>query len=82
IAVGVFNGVMVHYGKLPPFIVTFATFGISASIPNILTQAKSVTITEPLFAVFGRGKIFSVPVPIIMVIIAALVISYFLRHTA
>lgn len=82
ILVGVFNGVMVHYGHLPPFIVTFATFGISASIPNILTQAKSVTITEPLFAFFGRGKIFSIPVPIIMVLIAAVILGYFLKHTA
>jgi ribose transport system permease protein len=82
ILVGLFNGIMVHYGHLPPFIVTFATFGISASIPNILTQAKSVTITEPMFAFFGRGKIYGIPVPIIMVIVAALFLGYFLKHTA
>lgn len=82
IAVGLFNGVMVYYGHMPPFIVTFATFGIAASIPNILTQAKSVTITESMFAFFGRGKIYGIPVPIIMVVIAAFIIGYFLNHTA
>ncbi len=81
-AVGVFNGFMIHYGHMPPFIVTFATFGISASIPNILTQAKSITIHDPMFAFFGRGKIYGVPMPIIMVVIAAIIIGYFLKRTA
>lgn len=81
IAVGVFNGCIIHYGHMPPFIVTFATFGISASIPKILTQAKSVTVTEPMFAFFGRGSVFGVPVPIIMVIIAALLVGFLLKKT-
>lgn len=80
--VGVFNGCIIHYGHMPPFIVTFATFGISASIPKILTQAKSVTVTEPLFAFFGRGSIFGIPVPIIMVVIAALLVGFLLKKTA
>ncbi|WP_257210928.1 ABC transporter permease [Actinomyces ruminis] len=66
---------------MPPFIVTFATFGISASIPKILTQAKSVTVTEPMFAFFGRGSIFNVPVPIIMVVIAAILVGLLLNKT-
>lgn len=81
IVVGTFNGVMVHYGKMPPFIVTFATFGIAASIPKILTNARSVTITDPMFAFFGRGSIFNIPIPILMVIIAALVIGFMLQKT-
>lgn len=82
ILVGLFNGVMVHYGHMPPFIVTFATFGISASIPKILTQAKSVTVTDGMFAFFGRGSIFGIPMPIIMVLIAAVVIGFLLKSTA
>ncbi|MGI6879542.1 ABC transporter permease [Microbacterium sp. gxy059] len=82
VLVGVFNGVMVHYGRMPPFIVTFATFGITASIPNVLTQAKSVTVTDPMFAFFGRGSVFGIPVPILLVILAALVIWFLLKGTA
>ncbi len=82
ILIGVFNGVAVHYGKMPPFIVTFATFGISASIPKILTKAKSVTVEDPMFSFFGRGSIFGIPMPIIMVVIAAIVIGLLLSRTA
>lgn len=82
VAVGLFNGVAVHYGKMPPFIVTFATFGISASIPKILTQAKSVTIVDPMFAFFGRGKFLGVPIPIIMALLAAFVLALMLKRTA
>ncbi len=81
VVVGVFNGVMVHHGNMPPFIVTFATFGISASIPKILTQAKSITVTDPMFAFFGRGSIFGIPLPVIMVVLAAVVLGLFLRRT-
>lgn len=82
VAVGLFNGMAVHYGKMPPFIVTFATFGISASIPKILTQAKSVTISDPMFAFFGRGKFLGIPIPIIIALLAALVLGLMLKRTA
>ena len=82
VVVGVFNGVAVHYGKMPPFIVTFATFGISASIQKILTNAKSVTVTDPMFAFFGRGSIFGVPMPILMVLAAGIFIWLILSRTA
>lgn len=82
VVVGLFNGAAVHYGKMPPFIVTFATFGISASIPKILTQAKSVTVTDPMFAFFGRGKLFGIPIPIVVAVIAALLLAVLLKRTA
>lgn len=82
VLVGIFNGCMVHYGKMPPFIVTFATFGINASIPKILTDAKSVTIVDPMFAFFGRGKIFGISVPIVLVLLATLACYLFLKRTA
>lgn len=80
--VGLFNGAMVHWGKMPPFIVTFATFGISASIPKIITDGSSVPIQDQMFAFFGRGSIFGIPVPVIFVTIAAIVLALFLKKTA
>lgn len=82
ILVGLFNGVAIHYGKMPPFIVTFATFGISASIPKILTDASSVQINDPMFAIFGRGSIFGIPMPVVLVLIAAVLGGLFLTRTS
>ncbi|MFV0429948.1 MAG: ABC transporter permease [Arachnia sp.] len=81
IAVGLFNGVIVHYVGLPPFIVTFATFGITASIPKILTNAQSVNVADPMFAVIGRGTLAGIPTPVILVVIALLVFMFILHRT-
>lgn len=80
-AVGLFNGVIVHYVKLPPFIVTFATFGITASIPKILTNAQSVNVEDPMFAVIGRGSLAGIPTPVILVVIALLIFMFILHRT-
>lgn len=82
VTVGVFNGAVIHYLRLPPFIVTFATFGIAASIPQILTGASSVPVREQLFAIIGRGSLYGVPMPVVLVVIAAVVLTVVLRRTA
>lgn len=81
ILVGLFNGVIVHYVKLPPFIVTFATFGITASIPKILTNAQSVNVKDPMFAVIGRGSLAGIPTPVILLVIALLIFMFVLHRT-
>ncbi len=82
ILVGVINGSLVYYLKLPPFIVTFATFGVAASIPLILTGASSVNVREPFFAFIGRGSIVGIPMPVLLVAVAAIIFSVMLRFTA
>lgn len=82
VAVGVFNGAVVHFIKLPPFIVTFSTFGIAASIPQILTGAESVNVADPLFAMIGRGSLLGIPMPVVLVLIAAVVFAFVLRRTS
>lgn len=79
--VGLINGAIIHFVKLPPFIVTFSTFGISAAIPMILTGARSVSVADPNFAIFGRGSYFGVPIPVIMLVIAAAILMVVLRQT-
>lgn len=81
IGVGLFNGIFVHYAKLPPFIVTFSTFGVAASIPQILTGASSVTIADTGFAVIGRGSIAGVPMPVVLVAVAAALFTFLLKKT-
>lgn len=82
VLVGVVNGALVHFVKLPPFIVTFATGGVAASIPLILTGASSVNVKDPLFAIIGRGGLFGIPMPVILVAIAAIVFTIVLKLTA
>ncbi|WP_082659874.1 ABC transporter permease, partial [Cellulomonas sp. B6] len=79
--VGTVNGALIHYLRLPPFIVTFAAFGVAASIPLILTGASSVNVADPMFAVIGRGSLFGVPMPVVLVVVFAIVLTVLLRLT-
>lgn len=81
VTVGVFNGVVIHYLKLPAFIVTFATFGIAASIPQIVTDAGSVLVVDQGFSRLGQGKVAGVPIPVALVLAAAACFTFLLRRT-
>lgn len=80
--IGSINGLLIAFLKLPPFIVTFATFGVSASIPLILTGANSVNVADPFFAIIGRGSIYGIPMPVILVAVAAIIFHLILRVTS
>ncbi|MFT8705467.1 ABC transporter permease [Bifidobacterium aquikefiricola] len=80
--VGAFNGFIIHYIKLPPFIVTFATFGVAASIPLILTGASSVNVADPMFAIIGRSSLLGIPMPVLLAGIAATFFTVLLKLTA
>ena len=81
VTLGVFNGLIIQYVKLPPFIVTFSTSGIALSIPQIITGAESITVADSRFSVIGSGRFLSLPVPVVMIIIAAVVAHLVLRRT-
>jgi ribose transport system permease protein len=80
-ALGVFNGLVIHTVGLPPFIVTFSTFGVAASIPQIITGASSVSVKDQGFAVIGRSSVLGVPMPVVLVALAALALTLLLRRT-
>lgn len=81
VGLGVFNGFFIHYVRLPAFIVTFCTFGIASSIPFIITGANSVSVKDPGFALIGRGDAFGIPMPIFLVMVAAVILTVILRYT-
>lgn len=81
VLVGLINGAVIHYLKLPPFIATFSMFGIAGALPMILTGAASITAKDPLFAFFGRGAVLGVPTPIVLVAVVAIVFAILLART-
>ncbi len=81
VLLGVINGLIIHYVKIPPFIVTFSTSGVALSIPQILTGAESITVADPRFSVIGGGRLLSLPIPVVMIIIAAIIAHLVLRRT-
>lgn len=78
---GAVNGVLVYYGRIPAFIVTFAMMGVASAIPLIITGASSVTVADPGFSVIGQGRVLTIPVPVLLLVLAAVVVGIMLSKT-
>lgn len=79
--VGAVNGFIIHYGRVPAFIATFAMMGVASAIPMVLTNAASLTVVDGAFSVIGQGKILSVPVPVVLLGVAACIVAVALART-
>jgi methyl-galactoside transport system permease protein len=82
---GLFNGVLVAYGKLPPFIATLGTMVIARGIQLIYTKAAIVSsLTTPFKAIaqtsLGPSSI-QFPILGIYVVIITIFVWILLRHT-
>ena len=78
---GVVNGLLVHYLKIPAFIATFSTQGVALAIPLIATGANSVSVVDVGFSWIGQGRIAGIPLPVVLLIITAVVAGCYLRLT-
>jgi methyl-galactoside transport system permease protein len=82
---GLFNGVLVAYGKLPPFIATLGTMSIARGIQLIYTKAAIVGSLNGNFKSLAQSSIgpaaFSIPYLGIYVLIIAIFIWVVLKHT-
>ncbi|GHV85829.1 sugar ABC transporter permease [Spirochaetia bacterium] len=82
---GLFNGVLVAYGKLPPFIATLGTMSIARGIQLLYTKAAIVSSLTPQFKAIAQtsfGPSFlQIPFLGIYVIIITFIIWVLLKHT-
>jgi len=82
---GLLNGVLVAYGKLPPFIATLGTMVIARGIQLIYTKAAIVSSLTAPFKAIAQTSIGSSSIQIPILGVYAFIVSYivwiFLRHT-
>jgi methyl-galactoside transport system permease protein len=82
---GLFNGVLVAYGKLPPFIATLGTMSIARGIQLIYTKAAIVSSLTPKFKAIAQNSFgpsfFQIPFLAIYVVVIAFIVWVLLRHT-
>ncbi|MCS5735262.1 ABC transporter permease [Herbiconiux daphne] len=80
-SLGVVNGLLIHFVRIPPFIATFSTQGVALAIPLIITGANSIQVRDIGFSWIGQGRIAGVPVPVLLLLIAAVIAGFWLRTT-
>ncbi len=79
---GAFNGILVAYAKLPPFIATLGTLSLARGTQLIYTQAKVVGSLRDGYKHLAQGFIGPIPNLVIYVTVAAVVVWVILRHTS
>jgi ribose transport system permease protein len=80
-AIGVFNGVLVAYGKLPPFIVTLGMLGIARGAVLVLTDASTVQPLPDSFGKIANGDFLHLPNLLWLFALVVVVTAFVLRRT-
>jgi len=84
LGVGLFNGIMVAYVKVPPFVVTLGVLSVARSLAMVLSDNKMVYQFGPdhdALLTLGGGSTFGIPHPVYFLVILALATGYVFRWT-
>ena len=80
-AVGVINGCLVVYGKMPSFIATLTIMNMLKGINYIYSNGLPISGLPDSFGQLALGKMFGVPVAVILMLIVAVILYVFSAHT-
>ena len=80
--VGAFNGVLITWIQLPPFIATLGTLSIGRGLMYIITKGVPLTPDVPdSFTFIGQGYFGFVPVPVVIMLLLTVCFSILMRRT-
>ena len=79
---GAFNGLMITWIQLPPFIATLGTLSIGRGLMYIITKGVPVTPDVPDgFTFLGQGYLGFIPFPVVVMALLAVCFSIVMRRT-
>jgi len=80
---GVFNGLIIAFGKVPPIIATLGTLSIYRGLVFLYSQGTWINSFEmsKSFKLLAKGTPLGIPNIIIFAIAAVILVHYFLNHT-
>ncbi len=81
VVMGGINGFLIAYAGLPAFIVTLGMLGIAQGLALTISNGRSLYGFPESFEVYGGGSLFGVPVPVIIMIAFALVMTFVFYQT-
>ena len=79
---GLVNGFIVTYMKLPPFVATLGTTGIYRGVALLVTNGLPVSQLPPEIRNIGQGEFLGIPNPILIMAIVAIIIHVVLTYTS
>jgi ribose transport system permease protein len=78
---GLANGLLITDAKLPPFIATLGIMSIARGLAFALTGGETIRNLPPEFLMLGQGTLLNIPIPILIMVIFAILVGYFLKAT-
>ncbi len=83
ILIGVLNGVMIAYVRIPAFIMTLGTMYIVRGITLWITNSTQVNVKgAEAFKFLGQGFLFGVPFPVYIFVVVGILAIFMLKKTA
>jgi len=78
---GLLNGLLVSYGKIPPFIATLGMMSIARGAGLWFTDGRPISGFDDSFRYLATGEIFYIPVPVIIMIVVYVIAHLILTKT-
>lgn len=78
---GALQGAAITRLKVPPFVVTLGGLSAFRGAALLFSGGGPISGFNPSYTWWGQGRIYDVPVPVIIFVIAAIVAHIVLRHT-
>jgi ribose/xylose/arabinose/galactoside ABC-type transport system permease subunit len=69
-ACGLINGLLITFGRLPPFIATLGMMSMARGAALVFTAGRPVSGFEAGFRLFSTGKLFGIPAPVVLTLMA------------
>ncbi|MCU5772297.1 ABC transporter permease [Erwiniaceae bacterium BAC15a-03b] len=82
IACGLWNGVLVALLRIQPFVATLILMVAGRGIAQLITQGQIVTFNSDALARIGSGTLWTLPVPVWITLLVALLVWLVTRKTA
>lgn len=80
--IGLLNGILVVYGKMPSFIATLVTMNIIRGVNYLYSRGLPISGLPDGFNFLGSGYIGIVPFPVILMFIVAIILYMITAHTS
>ncbi|MEZ0537831.1 ABC transporter permease [Caldicellulosiruptoraceae bacterium PP1] len=81
ILIGIFNGAISTYGKIPPFVVTLGSMAIARSLILYIANGGSISGNLERFEAFANSYFFFIPTPVIIFVLITLIGFFVLEQT-
>ena len=78
---GLVNGVLVTFGRLPPFIATLGMMSVARGAALMLAEGRPISGFDDGFRMLAAGRVLMVPAPVIIAGLIYAVAHFVLGHT-